>query len=123
VGVDLSKGKISYGEANKRLASIRDDMMPKVTTIVQQYKKELAEQQARTAAARAQAQDRALQASIQEQQAEAQQEAQRQQRTQMILNYLRANRVQIAPPPPLQIRQPVTSNCVLNGNQANCTTN
>lgn len=123
VGVDLYKGRISYGEANKRLASIRDDLISKMTTTVQQYKKELAEQQARTAAAQAQARDRAFQASIQEQQAEAQQEAQRQQRAQMILNYLRANRVQIAPPPNLQIRQPVTSNCVLNGNQANCTSN
>src|SRR5208282_3898193 len=35
VGVDLSKAKITYGEANKRLAGIRDDLMTKVTTIVQ----------------------------------------------------------------------------------------
>ena len=42
--------------------------------------------------------------------AAAQDEALRQQRTQMMMNFLRANRVQPTPPPPnLQIRQPVTS--------------
>ena len=121
IGVDLYKGRISYGEANKRFGAARDELVTKITDIVQQYKKEIAAAQAQAAAQQSQAESQRLQAASQESQAAAQAEALRQQRMQMILNYTRANRIQLPPPPNLQIRQPVTSNCVINGNQANCT--
>jgi hypothetical protein len=120
IGVDLYKGRVSYGDANRRFATVRDGLVTKVTEFVQQYKKDLEAQRAQTVALGAQAQDRALQASIQEREAAAQEQAQRQQRMQMMFNYLQANRVQIAPPPALQIRPSVTTNCIANGNQVNC---
>ncbi len=126
VGVDLYKGKITYGEANKRLAAIRDDTISKFTIIVQQYKKELDDHQAKAAALQAQAQDRALQASIQDRQAAAEEQAQRQRRSQMILNYLHATMRPYQPPPSLPILQgprSTTSNCYMSGNQVSCTTN
>jgi hypothetical protein len=124
IGVDLYKGEISYGEANKRMATVRDDLVSKLAIIVQAYKKEMEAQRAQTAALQAQAQNRALQASIQQQQASAEQDAQRQRRNQMILNYLQANRpYQLPAPPNLQIRQSTTSNCFITGNQASCTSN
>jgi hypothetical protein len=126
IGVDLYKGKITYGDANKRWAAARDDLTFKLTTIVQAYKKEIEAQQvkaAELAAQRAQAANQERQAAAQAAaQEEAQQEAQRQQRTQMILNYLRANRVQIAPPPQLQVPQGTTTNCTTVGGQTNCYT-
>lgn len=91
--------------------------------IVEQYKKEIAAQQAQSAALQSQAESQRLQASSQERQAVAQEEAARQQRMQMILNYMRATRIQAPPLPNLQIRQPVTSNCTISGNQATCTSN
>ena len=50
IGVDLYKAKITYGEANRRMAAVRDELIAKVTGFVQQYKKELAAQQAQTEA-------------------------------------------------------------------------
>lgn len=123
----MSDTRITYGDANKRWAAARDDLATNLTTIVQAYKKEIEAQQVKAAELQSQAAAQRAQAANQKRQAvaqeEAQQEAQRQQRTQMMVNYLRANRVQLAPQPNLQIRRPVTSICVINGNQANCTTN
>jgi hypothetical protein len=67
-----------------------------------------------------QAESQRVQAANQERQAVAQEEALRQQRNQMILNYLQANKVQIVPPPQMQYRQPVITNCTQNGSQTNC---
>ena len=50
IGVDLYKAKITYGEANWRMAAVRDELIAKVTGLVQQYKNELAAQQAQTEA-------------------------------------------------------------------------
>jgi hypothetical protein len=122
IGVDLYKGKITYGEANKRLAAARDDLMSKLTTIVQAYKKEIEVARAEATQAQAQAEDRRLQAANQASQAAAQAEEQRRQRLQMMFNYLQANRIQIAPPPQLQIRPGVTTNCTTVGGQTNCYT-
>jgi hypothetical protein len=120
IGVDLYKGKITYGEANKRIAAARDDLMSKVTTIVQAYKKEIEAQQVKAAELHSQAESQRVQAANQERQAAAQEEGLRQHRNQMILNYLQANKVQIALPPQMPYRQPVTTNCTQNGSQTNC---
>jgi hypothetical protein len=121
VGVDLYKGRITYGEANKRLAAVRDDLGSKMTVIIQQYKKDIAERQTQTAALKSQAESQRLQAASQESQAADQAQALRQQRVQMMFNYMRANPIQAPTVPNLQIRQPITSNCTMIGNQASCT--
>ena len=92
--------------------------MSKLTIIVQAYKKELEAQQVKAAQLQSLAESQRAQAANQELEAVAEEEALRQQQAQMMLNHLRANRVQ--PTPPLPIRQPITSNCVLTGNQATC---
>ena len=120
IGVDLYKGRISFGEADKRIANVRDQLTAKVTEIVQQYKKEIEAQRTQAAALKAQAENQRLQAATQAQQAASQDEELRLRRNQMIMNYLQANKVQIAPLPQPQYRSPVITNCSQNGNQTNC---
>jgi uncharacterized protein YeaO (DUF488 family) len=123
IGVDLYKAKITYGEANKRIAAARDELTTKVTEFVQQYKKELAAQQAQAAAAQAQVADARSRIEERNDAMAARAEDERRQRAQMIFNFLQANRVQVpAPyfPPPTR---PVITNCTRNGNQTNCFSN
>jgi hypothetical protein len=122
IGVELYKGRITYGEANRRITAQYQDLMVKATAIIQQYKKEIEASRAEATQAQAQAQDRRLQAANQESHAAAQAEEQRRQRLQMIFNYLQANRVQIAPPPQLRSPAGVTTNCSTVGGQTNCYT-
>ena len=122
IGVELYKGKITYGEANKRIAAQYQDLMVKATAIIQQYKREIEASRTEAAQAQAQDQDKKLQAANQQSQAAAQAEEQRRQRLQMIFNYLQSNRVQIAPPPQLQVRPGVSTNCTTVGGQTNCYT-
>ena len=115
--------EITYGEANKRIAAARDELTTKVTEFVQQYKKELAAQQAQAAAAQAQVADARSRIEERNDAMAARAEDERRQRAQMIFNFLQANRVQVpAPyfPPPTR---PVITNCTRNGNQTNCFSN
>lgn len=106
IGVDLYNKKISYGEANKRIEHLANDVFGRLTQIIKAYQAAIAAQKA-TAAQQAQQQQAFADAR------QAQDQALRQQRAMLFLNnFMRANQ----PPPlifhPIPIPQNPVVNCV-----------
>ena len=113
IGADLYNKKITYGEANKRLQQLADDVLGRLTRIVKQY-------QAAIAAQKAAAEEQAQQQQALADARQAQEQALRQQRAMLFLNFMRANQ----PPPiqfhPMPVSPTVTTNCSAFGNQWSC---
>ena len=123
IGLDLYNRKITFGEANKRLEQLRNDIVAKLMPIIKQYQADIAEQNAAAERRQASAQQRAEQEQRYADAQAAQQELIRQQRAALFLNYMRAMQ-----PRPLQVPQlpspPPTynTNCSTYGNMTDCTT-
>jgi hypothetical protein len=134
IGIQLYDRKITYGEANKQLQALGNDISAKLIPIVRQYQAQIAAQQQaaeeRTARAEAAAQQRRDYAERQAYEAQRQAEAQaaqnelvRLERQQMFLNYLQATRpVQVQVQAPVQMQHTTQTNCNSFGNSINCTT-
>jgi hypothetical protein len=127
IGVDLYNRKVTFGQANKLIADLRDSLIARGNVILAQYK---AADDAQEAAANAAAEREALgreqqrQASARlaaQQEANASAEAYReqmlrQQRAQAFMNLMQATRPPPAPSPP----QTTTTNCNAYGTSMTC---
>src|ERR1700687_1063184 len=98
IGVDLYKGRSRTEKLTGGWQRYETSLLPKLLASSNGTKKELAAQQAQTAALQAQAAD--VQSRIDERNDEmaARAEDQRREKAQMIWNFLQANRVQIPMP-------------------------
>ena len=120
IGADLYNGKITYGEANKRITDAVNNFTAHLIPIVKQYQALVAEQ--RAAAQQTAAQQQAY-ANEQAAQQAYQDQLMRQHRTQLFLNYMsslqeaQARQMQIFAPKPTY-----NTNCYTSGNSTNCTT-
>jgi len=124
IAADLYSGTVTYGQANKRLLDVADDVRNKIAAIVEQIQNQsAAEQQAQKRAVEAQQaarqRDEAAQQAAQEQAAQEWQAqvkaAQRQAVVQMLLRNMHPYQIRM-PPPAIQ------TNCSRYGNQVSCTT-
>jgi hypothetical protein len=113
IGLDLYSKKISYGQANKRIEFLANEVFGRLTQIIKAYQAAIAAQKA-TAAQQAQQQQALADAR------QAQDQALRQQRAILFLNFMRMNQ----PPPltfhPMQTNPSVHTNCMAIGNTWSC---
>jgi hypothetical protein len=128
IGVDLYNRKITYGEANKQIQQLGDNIKAKAITIIKQYQADIAAQKAASEQQAQQRQEAANRQAAQEQADAnaqyAQQQMLKQQRIQIFLNYMQAQqqaqqqqlRDQFAP------RPTYNTNCITAGSSTNCTT-